>query len=72
MRVRLDEGILDRFVGFGRIPQVVKGDTPGPALMARDELGVAIPRVLVPSVGLCGLDGRRRRAVGLPRWDAAV
>ena len=42
-------------------------DTGGTPLMARDQLGIALPRFRVPSVGLHGLYGRGGSTVGFAR-----
>ena len=67
MRVRLHERVLHRLVRLGPVAQIVKRDPGGAPLMARDQFGIALARLGVPSLSLHGLDGRGGSTVGFAR-----
>ena len=55
MRERLDEGVLDGFVGLGGVAQVVARQPPGAALMAADDIAIEL-------AGFAGAAGQQQPA----------
>ena len=64
VHVRLDEGVLHRFIGVGRVAQVVKRDAQRPPLMSGDQLRKPLARRIDPAGGLQRLDVNRHAGVG--------
>jgi hypothetical protein len=42
----LDERVLDRLVGVRGVAKILKGDAEGAPLVARDQVGETLPRLL--------------------------
>ena len=70
MRIRLHERILHGFVGVGRIPQIVPGDSRRAALLPRDDLAEQFAGRVVVACRNRILNLRRQNGLDLSRSAA--